>query len=276
MLSYSIRPSVSKHLRVRPTIWMPGLAVVLFLSIYLPLASMLVHATSPQTTVAAAPTASKTVPSMLTTTPVPTPVSIVQPVASFPNCTPLPFGMPSQLSLADAAAGLHAQTDAPTQYQIYGNTASELRTQIQHCAPGASGSSAAEYTGQTSYNLSWQYAVSVSTSCSAQDIKVGVHTATALPYWQPTGNATSGLAGRWQAFDASLRTHEQGHAVIDKAYAAKLLDDLNALGPVDCDSLTAAIRTIVNSDVAALNQANDTYDRQTDHGATQGAVLPTY
>jgi predicted secreted Zn-dependent protease len=255
---------------------MPALAVILFLSIYLPLASMLVHATSPQTTVAAAPAASKPVSSTPAAAAGPAPVSTARPAASFPGCTPLPFGMPSQLSLDDAPAGLRVQTDAPTQYQIYGDTASELRTQIQHCAPGASGSSLAEYTGQTSYNLSWQYAVSISTKCSAQDIKVGVHTATALPYWQPTGNATSGLAERWQAFDASLRTHEQGHAVIDKAYAAKLLDDLNALGPVDCDNLTAAIRTIVDSDVAALNQANDTYDRQTDHGATQGAVLPAY
>lgn len=278
MLFQRVRPSVTKHLYVRPTIWMPALAIVLFLSIYLPFASMLVQATSPQTTVAAAPATSKPA-APAATSPVagaaaPTPDT--PPAPSFPNCSPLSFGMPSQLSLANAPVELSVQTDAPTQYQIYGNTASELRTQIRHCAPGASSSTGAEYTGQTSYNLSWQYSVSVGASCSAQNIKVGVHTAIALPYWQPTGNATSGLAGRWQLFATNLGTHEQGHVMIDKQYAAKLLADLNALGPVDCGSLNSAVNDIVNRDVAALNQTNDTYDAQTNHGATQGAVLPTY
>jgi predicted secreted Zn-dependent protease len=197
--------------------------------------------------------------------------------AYFPNCSPLAFGTPAQLDLASTPDSLSVQADQATPYRIYGNTADDLRTQIKRCAPDAAGSADAEFAAQTDYSLTWQYSVVVNnTSCTLTDVKVGLHTAMALPVWQPTSAATPGLAGRWQTFANSLATHEQGHADIDKTYAAKLLSDLNNMSPVPCDAITADASTVVGADVLALNQANDTYDTATNHGATQGAVLPTY
>jgi predicted secreted Zn-dependent protease len=146
-----------------------------------------------------------------------------------------------------------------------------------HCAPGASGSSEAEYTGETSYSLSWQYNTSVGNNgCTVTNVQVGIHIATALPAWQSTTQAASGLAGRWQQFASALTTHEHGHAVLDANYAAALVQQLGTLGVMNCNNITGTIQNTVDSTVRAMNTANDAYDQQTDHGATQGAVLPTY
>ena len=250
------------------------------MAVYLPLASALVQVASPESSVAAAVSTPK---AQTTTTPAPAQTTAVIPVATapqaatiYPNCTPSSFSLPTGLALDSAAVGLTMQQDNPAYYQIYGGTATALRTQIQRCAPGSNGSASAEFTGQTSYDLTWQYSTVNNGNCSLTDVKIGVHIATALPLWQPTSGAASGLPARWQSFASSLATHEQGHATLDKQYASKLLSDLNTVTNVDCGNLSSTVSNIVNADVGALNQANNAYDTATNHGATQGAILPTY
>lgn len=287
MVNTPVRPRITMHRHARLSVWLTAAAAVMFMSIYLPLASTFVQALSPApTAVAAAPSIQKRqvatqkataspAATAVAAAPVTTPAVATTP---YPNCTVLYFGMPSQLNLDSAAAGLTVRADAPTTYQIYGNIASELRSQIQQCAPGAHDSSSAEFTAQTSYNLAWQYDTLTNGdgNCNIGNVKVGVHTAMALPLWQPNGNASTGLSDRWQRFTTSLQTHEQGHATLDTAYAAQLVTNLNAIGSQSCTSIANAVANTVNSSVAALNAANDAYDASTNHGATQGAVLPSY
>ncbi len=262
----------------RSTVWLPALAVLAFLSLYIPLAGHVLSTTTTAQSASALATPrvkpSAGTPVVATATvATPTPQTTV----SIPACSPLAFPDPSSLDLSTTAAGLHIQNDTPTYYQIYGNTASQLRTQITHCAPGATGSSIAEFTGETSYSLSWQYNTLVGNNgCTVTNVQVGLHIATALPAWQPATQAASGLSSRWQQFASALATHEHGHAILDANYAASLVQQLNALGNMDCDAVTSTVQNTVNSVVRGLNTANDAYDRQTDHGATQGAVLPTY
>ena len=185
------------------------------------------------------------------------------------------FGTPSQVALSTTDSPFTVFSDTPTTYQIYGNTAQDLRAQIRRCAPKSDGSANAEFTAETSYNLSWQYDMTIGGgSCYVSNAKVGVHTAMALPNWQPSAQAAPGLASEWQRFSANLLAHEQGHVTIDSAYAHKLAIDLEVLTAPDCDTLRGLVDAVVGADVAALNSANDAYDAQTNHGATQGAIVP--
>lgn len=194
-----------------------------------------------------------------------------------PSCTPTNFGAPPQLDLTDMATGLTVVSDSPLQYRINGSTAGELRTQIQHCGPHSDSTSEAEFTAQTSYDLSWQYVVENNgTSCSLTDVKVGIHTAIDMPVWQPTNSATSGLSGRWQLFEANLLSHESGHVKIDVQYAGRLVNSLRDLSDIPCGDITNTVSSDTRKVTDALSKANDTYDTSTNHGATQGAVLPMY
>lgn len=195
---------------------------------------------------------------------------------TIPTCTLSSFGKPTQLDLSSAPLGLTIQSDQPTKYHVFGDTADQIRTQIQHCGPRSDSSADAEFTGQTAYTLTWQYDLTqAGDACSIMGVRVGLHTSMALPYWQPTSKAASGLQGRWQRFDNSLQTHENGHVAIDKLYAAKLTVDLEDLGSLPCSDVASVVQDTANSVTAVLNQANDAYDTTTDHGATQGAILPT-
>lgn len=196
---------------------------------------------------------------------------------SIPRCTRIDFGTPSPLSLDNAPTGLSQQNDLPSYYRIYGNTADQIHSQLKNCGPGAAGGTDAEFTGQTDYNLDWQYDMTeYNNVCTLTNIKVGLHTSIAIPYWQPTSSVTTGLSGRWQRFASGLQTHEEGHVSIDKAYAARLVSDLSNLSSMPCDQVASTVHTIASADTAALDYANNDYDVRTNHGATQGAVLPEY
>jgi predicted secreted Zn-dependent protease len=253
----------------RATVWLPALAIVAFAGIYLPLASLFVAASSAPEAVAASP--------QTASSPAPHRAPATTPALTTPSCSPSSASQPPALILDSRPTGLSVAVEPLATYQIYGNSAGELRSQIQRCAPGASQSTPAEFTGETSYNLSWQYSTLISGSaCQLTDVKVGISIVTSLPNWQATTSAAAGLNDRWQAFMTGLITHEQGHTALDKIYAAKLATDLTGRGQVPCNQLKSTVQAIVQADVDALNQANVQYDDQTDHGAAQGANLPIY
>ena len=211
-----------------------------------------------------------------TTTPTvqPPAAAPVQASAAVANCSPYAgTTAPSSLSLSSAPDGLAKQIDSPTTYQIYGNTAATLRAQVRQCAPKSDDASGAIFTAQTIYKLTWQYSyVSIGDgSCKISHAKVGLHVMQIMPFWQPT---TAALGSQWQSFMGALATHENGHTALDTQYAQTLLDDLNGFPATPCGQLAQSVKHITDSDVATLNQANDNYDSSTNHGATQGAILP--
>ncbi|MGH7240945.1 MAG: DUF922 domain-containing protein, partial [Candidatus Saccharimonadales bacterium] len=126
------------------------------------------------------------------------------------------------------------------------------------------------------YRISWQYAYvhDSASMCHVVHAKVGVHVGQILPLWQPTATANAGLPGTWQAFMTALTAHENGHTALDVQYAQILLDNLSSFPPTACDQLPSAIQHLAHSDIGTLDQANDNYDSSTNHGATQGAILP--
>lgn len=247
--------SVRFERRVRQSVWLPAVLLLFGMGIYFALVSILVQVSSPQTAAAAS-----------------APVDATS--NTIPGCVPTPSQAPAFLDLSNAPTGLTTQVDPIASYQIYGNTADQLRTQIQQCAPGASGAGGAEYTGETTYVMNWQYTAVGSTTCTVTNVKVGLHITTALPLWQPIRSATNGLDSRWQSFMNALTAHETGHATLDKQYAAVILQNLNALPAMECAQVDANVKRVVHNEVVLLNQANDTYDATTNHGATQGAILP--
>ena len=189
--------------------------------------------------------------------------------ATIKDCTPSGFTMPAAVNLTTANPGLTTITDQPETYTIYGNTMNDIRSQIMRCAPGANGNVSAEFTAQTAYNLVWNYSMVTTDSCHLTDVRVGLRIKMSLPNWQAGTSVTPGLTTRWQTFITNLLTHENGHAALDTQYAEKMVNDLNG---ADCSNA----KNITDTDVAALNAANDAYDATTNHGATQGAILPSY
>lgn len=194
---------------------------------------------------------------------------------SVPACAPQTPQSPAALDLNAHGTGLSAVVDAPRLYTIHGYTGNDLRKQVEACAPHGSGSGSAEFTAETNYQLNWQYDYSISGPvCVITTVKVGLHVDQDLPSWQVPSGANAQLQSQWKSFSAALQAHENGHVAIDTQYAQALLDDLRGFPPTDCADFSASVKHLTDTDVAVLNQANDNYDSSTNHGATQGAVLP--
>jgi predicted secreted Zn-dependent protease len=183
---------------------------------------------------------------------------------------------PAALSLNDTPDGLRQQIDGPQHYQVFGDSSDVLRSQIRRCAPKPDGDSEANFTAQTTYRLTWQYRFQDvgDDTCRITQAGVGVHVRQVLPLWQPGTGAQPGLATQWNSFMEALTAHENGHTALDVQYAQRLLDDLRNFPPTPCGQLSQAVKQLADQDVAELAQANDNYDSTTDHGATQGAILP--
>ena len=201
------------------------------------------------------------------------------PVVVLQSCAPdSTYGLPSQLNLAADGNGLTQVIDAHSYYQVYGNTAAQIHAQVKQCAPngGSEAGGGDEFAAETGYRLTWQYDTTTDGSgvCDVANVKVGLHLNMVLPAWQATASASNGLNAAWQNYISSLVTHENGHAAIDQQYAGQLLNDLQAYPATDCGSIAASIQAKANADIAALTAANNAYDAQTNHGATQGAILP--
>jgi len=247
--------TISGRIHVRKSVLLSAAITAVLLGAYLYFATLLVQTSQPQ--LAAASTVNHS-------------------VAKVQACAPMSDTQPSAVELDGQPSGLSVVNDPAHTYQIYGNTADQIRNQIRECAPGSDGSGGAEFTGETSYTMSWQYDLEMSDECHVTNVKVGVHIETSLPAWQATGSVDTGLNTRWQNFMGALTTHEAGHAALDKLYAGRILNDLNSLPAMNCDHKDNIVKAVVNSEISELNQANNNYDLSTNHGATQGAILPTH
>ena len=191
------------------------------------------------------------------------------------SCVPVASSLPTPLSLTDSAPGFKQQIDSPATYQIYGNDAAAWRTQIRSCAPKSTSQTTAEFTAETKYQLTWRYqTVENEGQCHISNASVGIHVSQVLPIWQPTTATPTTLITQWNAFVIALSAHENGHTALDIEYAQRLLNDLNNYPATPCDQFAQSVKQLTDTDVSELEQANDNYDSNTDHGATQGAILP--
>lgn len=221
-------------------------------------------------TTASQPSGGAAAPAIAPTAPKPTQV-----IPVLPACTPDSYAGTAALDLSSSPAGLSQVVEATHYYQIYGYNAAQARQQITQCAPRLS-SGNDDFTGYTSYRLNWlyNYGDNGSGQCTLSNIKIGMHIGEVLPALQLSQYADSGFAAKWQAFVPALDTHEHGHIALDEQYASKILSDLQSFPASDCGTISQAATNLISSDIAVLDQANSTYDAQTNHGATQGALLP--
>lgn len=188
------------------------------------------------------------------------------------QCTGESYSAPIGLPLSAAPEGLTVVVDKPLYYQVYGSSVGELRRAIDGCSlRQATG----DFHALTTYSINWSYDTSVisGSTCQLKNIRVGQHINQYLPLFSAEATTEPSVTAAWQTYIANLRNHEDNHAAIDRDYAQRLITALQTIGPMDCATLARQTQTVIDSHVAMLNAANELYDSQTNHGATQGAVL---
>ena len=150
-------------------------------------------------------------------------------------------------------------------YDIEGTTEEELRAQLDEMGPvdssGYKGDALAEW------NISWNWPGYGSGDCDLSQAEVSYEVKVLFPRWNPPEDASNNLVLKWFNYTYRLTKHEQGHVDF---VVGNYGDVLEAIQGANCETADAAAETAVEQ----FRAFDLEYDRQTDHGATQGARFP--
>jgi predicted secreted Zn-dependent protease len=158
-------------------------------------------------------------------------------------------------------------------YEIVGVTASELRAQMYRLGPmNKFGRHCDAYTD---WYVSWNFRRSQSSDgCRPTAVKLKVDVKQTLPKWKVPSAPDEGLVGRWNAFIKALQTHEDGHKEFAIEAAAEILQKISALpASATCEEMARAANKAGGELLNKYRNAETSYDRETNHGETQGARL---
>jgi predicted secreted Zn-dependent protease len=157
-------------------------------------------------------------------------------------------------------------------YVVTGGTAAELRASKAQARPWKD---KLAFDGGTEWNIRWTF------NCSRQgdqfeldsvDIKTRV--VVNLPQWTPPPEASRDLIDRWQRFLTSLSTHERGHVTLARLATAELQKQIAAVKPSpSAKELASAADLTGRKVVESYREKEREYDKETNHGISQGAVF---
>lgn len=178
--------------------------------------------------------------------------------------------------IAAGQSGLNEQFDSPYYHEMFGYTAQQLAGLSRQCPLVIQGDSEPYINAYTSYWIGWQYdyAALGDGTCQIRNPQVMVHIKQALPAWADAANASPVLAAQWQKYQTAVQAHEMGHVALIRDYSAHLLASLQGYGPQDCASIQDTVKRQGENYLSQLSQVNQDYDAATQHGATQGAIVP--
>jgi predicted secreted Zn-dependent protease len=115
----------------------------------------------------------------------------------------------------------------------------------------------------------------VAGGCRLESPEVVLDMALWLPHWQPQGEPSAALRAAWHAMLAGLEEHERGHRAHALETARELAARIAALPSVaaDCGRLRRELLGLRLSAMSRLAVRDAAYDRRTEHGHRQGALL---
>ena len=181
------------------------------------------------------------------------------------------------LALAACALPAQAAVDLDDQiehYAIHGATPADLRREMNTRGPQGAGSR--RFDGYTRWFVSWRYDYSNTRGgCSIASVTTSVKVLMTLPQWSDESRASSATRQQWARYLAALELHEQGHRRHGIAAANEIYGAIAAMPPAgSCDALSKNANALGMSILRKYNQLDLDYDRDTGHGASQGARFP--
>ncbi len=158
-------------------------------------------------------------------------------------------------------------------YRIVGTTAQELRSQMNQLGPpNASGR---RFDAYTRWYVRWQFHYRWDGQvCRISQLQISTDITYTLPHWQNQSHASPALQQHWQHYYQALKRHEEGHANHGKAATQEIWQRLSSLTQPTCNQMDIVTNRTAQAIVNRYAQKDQDYDRQTDHGRTQGAVFP--
>ena len=183
--------------------------------------------------------------------------------------------MACSLAASRPTAGIvPEQTERTHYYAITGSSARELRDAINEKRPV--GKDGKPHDAITSWFVRWKYTTTGSSGgCAVKSFDVGLDISMTFPQWTNESAAAPQLVQHWRSYYSALVTHEEGHRAIGSGAAADIREAGSKLpSEPGCNELAKAVEKTAGEILERYRQREREYDRDTDHGRTQGARFP--
>jgi predicted secreted Zn-dependent protease len=151
-------------------------------------------------------------------------------------------------------------------YDVSGSTADEIQRSLLARQP-RDPNDGVPVAALTSWSMHWSWRARPDGGCDLSRPSIDFRAQTLLPRLVSEDDLSPELRTRWRAFLAAVHAHEARH--VRNAYEQRR-DVAAAIQASDCASAGAAAAATVR----AIAQGDFDYDRETRHGATEGAVFP--
>ena len=177
-------------------------------------------------------------------------------------------------AVSAASPPVQEQTERLNYYKIMGSSARELRDAINAKRPV--GKDGRPHDAVTSWFVRWQYTTTgASPGCAVRTFNVSLDLAMTLPQWTNESGAAPQLLQQWRGYYSALVKHEEGHKAIGTNAAAEIRDaGLKLPSAPGCSELARSVDKMTGEILERYRQREREYDRDTDHGRTQGARFP--
>lgn len=190
------------------------------------------------------------------------PYTIVVPTPTAPSIVN-PVGFDSNLNVVTYAVGGRTTTDL--------TRALETKAMADPHEPGS------RYYAMTEWHVSsnWQWQAEAR-GCMLDRASVTVAITMTLPTLTTRQGLAPELLTRWDKFIANTITHEKGHVTRALDGGRDYQRALGNLAPQagTCLTMRPTLDNLFRQHLDAIDRVNVQYDKETDHGATQGAVFP--
>jgi len=178
------------------------------------------------------------------------------------------------LLLSCAAGTALAQHTLTLRTNYYALTGGSLRD-IHHALSRARPWTDARQDGRTEWKINWRTQLApAGNGCRVESFRTDTSVTITLPRLLAPEGTPPEVLKTWQTYLTALMKHEQGHVRITREAAAKIQAQASAAGGVSCAELRRNLNDRANQLLEACRRAHRDYDRRTNHGATEGAVLP--
>lgn len=169
-----------------------------------------------------------------------------------------------------AIAAVHETLDTG-HYDVHAQPGGKLSLALNDASPFRPGGKV--FHSATAWNIEWQVRPAPTSDgrCAVAEVQVELRGEMMLPRLL-AGDAAQRL--RFESYLERLREHELGHFEIGRDAARQLEQKFQALPPApSCGELHSSARDAGARLLARYEAMGDAYDRQTQHGRTQGAWL---
>jgi predicted secreted Zn-dependent protease len=158
-------------------------------------------------------------------------------------------------------------------YEVSGSSERELRVAIDQARP--KDQEGVRHDAVTNWDVRWKYRYeTVNTGCALASLETTLEVVSIFPRWSNRGSG-SPLAQRWDKYLAALDEHEVGHLQIARRAAREIHERLSELNLArTCPLLKESIDSKGRALLDQFRSEGAEYDRQTKHGASQGARFP--